>query len=703
VASRRLEVIIAGDAKGAKDAFDSTEKGAESLGSRMTSTLGTAGKAIGLAAVAGVVGVGFALKGAWEAAEESAKIARETERVIKTTGGAANVSAEQVSDLATRLSDLTGVDDELIQSTENLMLTFTNVKDVAGAGNDVFTQSIGLGLDMATALGTDASDAAIQLGKALNDPIKGITALSRSGVSFTEQQKEQIKTLVKSGDVLGAQKIILGELAKEFGGAAAAAGTPLDKLKVQIGNFQEAVGAQLIPIVNAVATWLGERLPLAINWLSAKWEEFKPTFEAGMKAIGDAASSMGDSIKNALEWLTRPENDAALKAVAATIGTALVFAFVALGVAAWTAAAGVAAALWPFLLIAAAVGALVFALIKLWENWDTLRNVVGSVVTWLQATVPPIFDAVRQAIVNFYTIALAPMIGYITANSEAFANIGKVLLVLVGIIVGIVVVAIAAFALALLGIVAVIAVVAVALVALIAVLYNLVQTVWDVFNNVRQALGQAIDHIEETIQAFWDLAQNVGSAIATAAAFLDGLISAAGRVAAGVIGKLQEVDGAVRALPGQIASAIGNLGSILFGAGQAVVQGLINGIASMGGALSSRVASIVNSIPEWARGLLGIGSPSKVMMEIGMFAGLGLAEGIEQAVPAVDASSSRLAVAPPAATATASIAGATRSGDYQVHIHLTDSFVGDEERLGKEISRQLVVAERQGARMPWAS
>ena len=47
------------------------------------------------------------------------------------------------------------------------------------------------------------------VGKALNDPLKGLTALSRIGVQFTAQQQEQIKAMVEVGDVAGAQKIIL--------------------------------------------------------------------------------------------------------------------------------------------------------------------------------------------------------------------------------------------------------------------------------------------------------------------------------------------------------------------------------------------------------------------------------------------------------------------------------------------------------------
>ena len=73
-------------------------------------------------------------------------------------------------------------------------------------------------LNFSVALGTDAESAAIQMGKALNDPILGISALGRAGVQFTESQKEMIATLVESGDVVGAQSIILAEF--DYNGAA---------------------------------------------------------------------------------------------------------------------------------------------------------------------------------------------------------------------------------------------------------------------------------------------------------------------------------------------------------------------------------------------------------------------------------------------------------------------------------------------------
>lgn len=226
----------------------------------------TAGKSAGqsmaksliTAATASAVGVaiGSFLRGAFDEASEAQKVGAQTTAVLKSTGEAAGVSAGQIGDLASALSEKAGIDDEVIQSGENVLLTFTNVRNEAGKGNDVFNRATKLALDMSVALGTDLKGANIQLGKALNDPIKGVTALQRAGVSFTEQQKEQIRTLVESGDVLGAQKVILAEVSKEFAGSAEAQATGADKAKVAVGNFKEAVGTALLPVLETGADLL---------------------------------------------------------------------------------------------------------------------------------------------------------------------------------------------------------------------------------------------------------------------------------------------------------------------------------------------------------------------------------------------------------------------------------------------------------------
>lgn len=227
------------------------------------------------------------IAGAVSAAEESRKVGRLTEQVIKTTGGAAKLTAMQVGDLATAISNKTGVDDEAIQSGANLLLTFTNVRNEVGKGNDIFSQATATIADMSVALGQDTKASAIQLGKALNDPIRGVTALSKVGVSFTEQQKKQIKTLVESGKTLDAQKIILKELGREFGGAAEAASTPTEKLKVIMGNLEETIGAKLLPTVDRFATFAGEKAIPAIT-------AFVDGMEAGTGPGGQFATAVGE-------------------------------------------------------------------------------------------------------------------------------------------------------------------------------------------------------------------------------------------------------------------------------------------------------------------------------------------------------------------------------------------------------------------------
>ena len=238
-----LKYLLLGEDRSASKAMKHVGESADHAGSKIDGmskrgaagavALGTAMGGIALEGIHMLVGgIGDMVAGAREQEATMGRI----NQVIKTTGGAAHVTASSVDELATSISNKTGIDDDAIKSSAALMLTFTGVQNAAGKGNDIFNQATQAVTDMSVALGQDAKSSTIQLGKALNDPIKGITALSRVGVSFTAQQKAQIKTLVKSGDTLGAQKIILKELGKEFGGAAAASTNPMQKLQVTLGT-----------------------------------------------------------------------------------------------------------------------------------------------------------------------------------------------------------------------------------------------------------------------------------------------------------------------------------------------------------------------------------------------------------------------------------------------------------------------------------
>jgi hypothetical protein len=198
----------------------------------------------------GAQGLITVIQGSVREQQESIKVGRQTNAVLKSTKSAAGLSAKAIGDLAQALSEKTAVDDEAIQSAENLLLTFTKI------GKDTFPAATAAVLDLSAATGTSLKGASIQVGKALQDPIRGITALRRVGVNFSADQTEVIKKLVETGKTADAQKLILKELATEFGGSAAAQATPLDKLRVTYQNLLETIGGYLVPILNRGATAL---------------------------------------------------------------------------------------------------------------------------------------------------------------------------------------------------------------------------------------------------------------------------------------------------------------------------------------------------------------------------------------------------------------------------------------------------------------
>lgn len=290
------------------------------VGQGVHSAIGNLQK-LGLAAGAGLasqVVLGIKSLAAQQAVEA------QTAAAIKSTGGAAKVSASQVRDLSNALEDKTTIDNKEIQAAANLMLTFTNVRNEAGKGNDVFTQSVGVMTDLATAMHTDVSSGAIQLGKALNDPIKGITALTRIGVTFDDQQKKQIATMVKAGDTMGAQKIILAELNKEFGGSGAAAADTYEGKMRRLGDavegVQQSLATALLPTLTDLATEankflrdpkvlagiesFGKNLAAgakgAVSWLkSLNWE----AIGSGLKLAGEGAKTIVGAFAAAPPWV----------------------------------------------------------------------------------------------------------------------------------------------------------------------------------------------------------------------------------------------------------------------------------------------------------------------------------------------------------------------------------------------------------------
>ncbi len=261
MSTRRLEVVISGDPSSLSRALGSVQRDmgkAETASEKLGRRFGSLARSGALAAGA-LIGVTAGL-GVRELIEGE-KAAARTQNVIETTGGAANVTAQEVADLSSRIQDLTGSEDDQIQTAANLILTFKQIRNEAGAGNDIFDQAVAVTNDLSVALGKDLNSSALMVGKALNDPIKGLTALGRAGVQFTEEQREQIAAMVESGNVIGAQKIILAELTGQVGGAAAAEGEITEatqRAQRQFEDMAESLVARVLPAVVSLGNFVTE-------------------------------------------------------------------------------------------------------------------------------------------------------------------------------------------------------------------------------------------------------------------------------------------------------------------------------------------------------------------------------------------------------------------------------------------------------------
>jgi len=282
--------------------------GVDTSGLRKLNTAGAKLRALGkvAAVAAGAAALGGLVKTIQIGTEEfmeQQKVVAQTNAVLKSTGGVANVTAKEMGRLSEQLMRKSGVDDEVIQSGQNLLLTFTKIRNETGKNNDIFDQATKATLDLSVAMGKDMSSSAILVGKALNDPVKGATALSRAGVQLTKGQKDQIKAFVESGRVMEAQKIILRELNTQFGGSAEAAGKTLpgqlNILKQTFSNLAGELVSRFMPGIATAATRL-------TNFISQFAKQ--PTLRAKVDfVIGTFDKLMWSGIQSISNWWSKPK------------------------------------------------------------------------------------------------------------------------------------------------------------------------------------------------------------------------------------------------------------------------------------------------------------------------------------------------------------------------------------------------------------
>ena len=295
----------------------------------------------GIKKLKGMIAGAFAVSSIVSFAKEClglSKVQAEAEKklgaVIKATGAAAGLTADEMKKYASQLQDVTKYGDEVTIDAMAIMSTFKSIK------GDVFKEAIASAQDMATVLNTDLNAAVMQIGKALESPEIGLTALRRSGVSFSQEQVKQIKQLVAEGKKQEAQLIMLKELQNEFGGAAKAAAGDAYGAATQLsnawGDLKEVIGAAVTPSVESINSltnatkevtnvlndesipawrkWLGMIIPptaYANKWLAEQNRMIRENNEEVIRSLKLSELSLNDllGIQNVYKTLNKERGD----------------------------------------------------------------------------------------------------------------------------------------------------------------------------------------------------------------------------------------------------------------------------------------------------------------------------------------------------------------------------------------------------------
>ena len=245
-----LTVKFGADLKGFSKAMQKAQKSIKKFGSSMKNT----GKNLTKTLTLPLLALGAASLRNFDI---QAKAIAQVEAGLKSTGNLVGKTSKQLQQMAADLQTKTLFgDEEILKNATAQLLTFTNI-----AGNQ-FEKTQEIALDLATRLDGDLKSASIMLGKALNDPVANLSALSRAGIQFSKEQKDLVKSLVETNRLADAQTLILKELEKQYGGSAAAAAKaglgPLQQLGNQLSDISEKIGEILLPIVVKIGNKLKE-------------------------------------------------------------------------------------------------------------------------------------------------------------------------------------------------------------------------------------------------------------------------------------------------------------------------------------------------------------------------------------------------------------------------------------------------------------
>lgn len=327
---RQLKLEVLAETKEFIKGMDKANASTKTLGDKLADF----GKKAAIAlAAAGAAAIAFATKAVLmaEKADTANKRIQQINESMGLFGDSTNQVTKRLVEYAEATARATGIDTNSIKATQAKLLTFKELAKTANEVGGEFDRATQAAIDLASAGFGSAETNAVQLGKALQDPIKGLTALSRSGVTFTETEKERIKVLVESNKIGEAQKLILAAIETQVGGTALATANSSDKMKVAFTQIQEQIGLALLPTFNKMSDWF---LKTAVPAIQA--------FVDGLAGQKGATVAITDANKAAFEFGNKVATVAKriydLKEELFTLGSIIASVFIATKVTAFVTA-----------------------------------------------------------------------------------------------------------------------------------------------------------------------------------------------------------------------------------------------------------------------------------------------------------------------------------------------------------------------------
>lgn len=659
-AGKAIKIAILADARRAREELSATGAAATRLGSSVRSAGRLVATAFAGAAIAGVVGLGVAIKAGVQDAIAYEAVQKQAAAALKATGSAAGQTLESIKKRAAAIETLTGATQD-----ENDVITAQSRLLRAGlTSRDAFNQATLATANLAAASGQNISAASKVMTKALQDPTKAAGALRRANVVLSESQQDQIKKFVEAGEAGKAQAIVLDAVNKQLGGAAAAQGkgyaATIANIKDTFQDFARDLGTRVLPSLQRFADVARNNLPRVLDGISAAADRIGPLLSKAFDGVAASIPTVVAAAQTLVSVLGNPVFQAVAAAVlamaaaykAATIAMAVYSAIqsgiaIAMGLfsaatrAATLSQLGLNAALLanPIGLVVLAIVGLIAAFVVAYKNSETFRNIVNSAMESVKNVALAVWNAIKAA-VDFVWPAIQKVISVVVDAITTYVRVYMAVATAVFQAIKSVVDAVWPAIRAVIG--GVIAVIT----TYINVYRTVATTVWTVisaaasvaWNVIKTLVAAALLVIQVQIAVVRAVVTAVWTVISTTASAAWGVVSS---VARGAIAAVLAVVGTARAgaiaawnaikaaalaafnaIPDGVRSAVSRVvgivqdvvarirsvlfGGNLFAAGAALIQSLANGVASKINAVVDKVRAGLNTI----KGMLP-GSPIK--------------------------------------------------------------------------------------------